>query len=46
VLMIPTWSRGLWIFNCALIWPAWYIVATARRPRESLNKSVFHTVVG
>ena len=32
VLMIPTRSRGLGIFNCALIWPAWYIVATARRP--------------
>jgi hypothetical protein len=32
VLMIPTWSRGLWIFNCALMWPAWYIVAAARKP--------------
>jgi hypothetical protein len=29
-------GRGLWTFNLALIWPAWYLVATARTPgRES-----------
>ena len=31
-LTIPTWkTRGAWIPNCALSWPAWYLVATARR---------------
>jgi hypothetical protein len=30
VLTIPTWSsRGSWIPNWALSWPAWYLVATA-----------------
>jgi hypothetical protein len=29
-LMIPTWSKGFWIFNLALLWPSWYIVATTR----------------
>jgi hypothetical protein len=32
VLMIFAWnSRALWIPNWALIWPAWYMVGTARR---------------
>ena len=26
------WSPGLWILNGMLIWPAWYLVATASRP--------------
>lgn len=31
-LTIPTWSsRGGWIPNWALSWPAWYLVAAARR---------------
>jgi hypothetical protein len=29
MLMILTWSRGFWLFNMALLWPSWYIVATA-----------------
>jgi hypothetical protein len=33
-LTIPTWSStGPWIPNWALSWPAWYMVATARRAR-------------
>jgi hypothetical protein len=33
VLTIPAWSsKGSWIPNWALSWPAWYLVATARRP--------------
>ena len=32
VLMILAWSNGgLWVLNWALLWPTWYIVATARR---------------
>jgi hypothetical protein len=32
-LTIPLWgSKGPWIPNWALSWPAWYLVATARRP--------------
>jgi hypothetical protein len=31
-LTIPSWSsRGVWIPNWALSWPAWYVVAAARR---------------
>jgi hypothetical protein len=31
-LTIPTWSTsGAWIPNWALSWPAWFLVATARR---------------
>jgi hypothetical protein len=31
-LTIPTWSSGgAWIPNWALSWPAWFLVATARR---------------
>jgi hypothetical protein len=31
-LTIPMWSsKGAWIPNWALSWPAWYLVATARR---------------
>lgn len=30
-LMIPNWTgRGSWVLNLALIWPAWYMAATAR----------------
>jgi hypothetical protein len=33
VLSIPLWSsKGSWIPNWALSWPAWYLVATARKP--------------
>jgi hypothetical protein len=32
VLMIFAWSnKGLWVLNWALLWPTWYMVATARR---------------
>jgi hypothetical protein len=37
-LTIPTWSsRGPWIPNWALSWPAWYLVATAWRPKWRVN---------
>jgi hypothetical protein len=35
-LMIWAWTGGaLWVFNWALILPAWYIVLLARRPRPA-----------
>jgi hypothetical protein len=35
VLMIPTWhGKGARIFDCALVWPTWYMVMTARRSGE------------
>ena len=38
LLMIPTWhSKGAPIFNCALIWPTWYMVMTARRSDELMR---------
>jgi hypothetical protein len=34
-LMIPMWhGRGAWLFNSALLWPTWYMAATARRSYE------------
>ncbi|MBI1355141.1 MAG: hypothetical protein GC160_12405 [Acidobacteria bacterium] len=34
-LTIPAWSsHGSWLPNWALSWPAWYLVATARRGSE------------
>lgn len=36
VLMISAWSsKALWIFNWALIWPAWCGVAIAWRQSNS-----------
>jgi hypothetical protein len=33
LLTVPLWSsKGPWIPNWALSWPAWYLVATASRP--------------
>jgi len=33
LLMISAWnSNALWILNWALVWPAWYLVATAQKP--------------
>ncbi len=38
VLTIPTWSsKGPWIPNWALSWPAWYLVATAWKPKWRMN---------
>jgi hypothetical protein len=37
-LTIPTWgSRGPWIPNWALSWPAWYLVAIAWRSRQQVR---------
>ena len=38
VLTIPAWtSKGAWLPNWALSWPAWYLVATAARGTHSLK---------
>ena len=29
--ILPTNSRGVWALNWSLVWPAWYVLATARR---------------
>jgi hypothetical protein len=35
VLMIAAWSNhGMWVFNWALIWPVWHMVASAWKPTE------------
>jgi hypothetical protein len=31
LMILPPNSRGLWTLNWSLVWPAWYIVATAQR---------------
>jgi hypothetical protein len=39
VLMIVAWGNGgLWVFNWALIWPVWHMVATARRSRRGTKR--------
>jgi len=29
--LLPTNSRGVWLLNWSLVWPAWYLVAMARQ---------------
>jgi len=39
-LMVFVWSSsGLWFVNWSLIWPAWYMVSTARRVRGEVEPS-------
>ena len=41
-LTVPHWNQpGAWIPNCALSWPAWYLVAIAWR-RKTPMRSGFH----
>ncbi len=38
LLSLPSWTQpGAWIANWALSWPAWYLVAMARRPMNKLS---------
>jgi hypothetical protein len=39
ILIIPMWSGGLWTLNWVLIWPAWYMVATARKTGRETRRS-------
>jgi hypothetical protein len=44
VLTIPAWtSRGAWLPNWALSWPAWYLVATAVRGTYSFKGQPWQT---
>jgi hypothetical protein len=41
VLMILAWSnQSLWVFNWVLIWPAWYVVAIARKSGKEIGSSI------
>jgi hypothetical protein len=39
MLTIPLGSGGLWTLNWVLIWPAWYMVATARNTGRETGRS-------
>lgn len=44
LLTIPAWtSRGAWLPNWALSWPAWYLVATAVRRTHSFKGQPWQT---
>ena len=34
LMILPSNSRGLWTLNWSLVWPAWYILATAQAGRK------------
>jgi hypothetical protein len=38
-MILPSNSRGLWTLNWSLVWPAWYIVATARGDGRTVRRS-------
>ena len=45
-LMISAWTnQALWILNWALIWPVWYLVATAARSRRE-SPTGSHSTMG
>ena len=37
--ILPTNSRGVWALNWTLVWPAWYIVATAQGDGRKAGQS-------
>jgi hypothetical protein len=39
LMILPSNSRGLWTLNWLLVWPAWYIVATAQRTGRQVGQS-------
>ena len=38
-MILPSNSRGLWTLNWSLVWPAWYIVATALGDRRRVERN-------
>jgi uncharacterized RDD family membrane protein YckC len=39
LMILPPNSRGLWTLNWSLVWPAWYIVATAQGDGRKVGRS-------
>jgi hypothetical protein len=39
LMILPSHSRGLWTLNWLIIWPAWYIVASARGDGRKVGRS-------
>ena len=39
LMILPSNSRGLWTLNWSLVWPAWYIVATAQGAGRKVGRS-------
>ena len=39
LMILPSNSRGLWTLNWLLVWPAWYILATARGDGRKVGRS-------
>jgi hypothetical protein len=39
LMILPPNSRGLWTLNWSLVWPAWYIVATAQRSARTVGRN-------
>ena len=39
LMILPSNSRGLWALNWSLVWPAWYIVATAQGAGRKVGRS-------
>ena len=39
LMILPSNSRGLWTLNWSLVWPAWYIVATAQGAGRTVGRN-------
>jgi len=39
LMILPSNSRGLWTLNWSMLWPAWYIVVTARGNGRKVGRS-------
>jgi hypothetical protein len=39
LIILPPNSRGLWTLNWSLVWPAWYIVATAQGSARTVGRN-------
>jgi hypothetical protein len=39
LMILPSNSGGLWTLNWSLVWPAWYILATAQGAGRKVGQS-------
>jgi uncharacterized RDD family membrane protein YckC len=39
LMILPSNSSGLWTLNWSLVWPAWYIVATAQGAGRTVGRN-------